>query len=255
VRRAGLIAAAALGVVVAAGVATWLVAFRDTAEPVSVEEAVTSFRTETEASPAASPIPEGVYVYATRGFEKTDALTGVTHRYPRRSTITVAAHDCGVSLTWRVLKGRSTEWVYCVTDGGWELRSQDERHTFFGRTEPTTYVCMDTPIRPAASRVGARWEVSCTSDGALETGTGQVVERRTWSLRGGRPRTELLVRKRTRFTGEIRGTARHDLWFDSDTGLPTTIAMVSRTTTDSPIGDVHYEERVTLTLLSLEPRR
>ena len=31
--------------------------------------------------------------------------------------------------------------------------------------------------------------------------------------------------------------------------------MVSRTTNDSPVGDVHYEERVTLRLTSLAPRR
>ena len=92
--------------------------------PVTVDEAVTSYRTETEPTPVASPIPEGVYVYSTRGYEKTDALTGVTHRYPKRSTITVAARECGVSLTWRVLQGRSTEWLYCTAPQGWELRSQ-----------------------------------------------------------------------------------------------------------------------------------
>ncbi|HEU4972947.1 MAG TPA: hypothetical protein VFT35_13585, partial [Gaiellaceae bacterium] len=124
-RRAGLIAAGVVGVVVLAGLGAWLALFRDTAEPVSVEEAITSFRTETEPSAATSPIPPGVYVYGTDGYETTDALTGVTHRYPKSSTITVAAADCGVTLTWRVLKGRSTVWTFCHTDTGWELRSQD----------------------------------------------------------------------------------------------------------------------------------
>src|SRR5206468_4801036 len=118
-----------------AGVVAWLALFRDTAEPVTVGDAVTSFRTETEPPVGTSPIAPGVYVYATRGFETTDALTGVTHRYPLRSTITVTAAGCGMSLTWRVLKGRSTEWIFCVAGDGWELRTQDERHTFFGRTE------------------------------------------------------------------------------------------------------------------------
>jgi hypothetical protein len=255
VRRAGLIAAAAVGVIALAGAATWLVAFRDTAEPVTVDEAVTSFRTETERSPVASPIPEGVYVYFTRGYEKTDALTGITHRYPKRSTITVTAAECGVSLTWRVLKGRSTKWTYCTGPDGWELRSQDERHTFFGSTERTTYVCEDTPIRPANARVGTRWPVSCSTDGADEIGSGAVVERRRWSLRGGPTRPEVLIRKTTRFSGDIRGVARHDLWFDSESGVPVRIVMVSRTTNDSPVGDVHYEEDVTLRLTSLTPKR
>jgi hypothetical protein len=255
VRRAPLIAVAAVGVIVLAGAVTWLVAFRDTAEPVTVDEAVTSFRTETEPTPVASPIPEGVYVYVTRGYEKTDALTGVTHRYPRRSTITVAAAECGVSLTWRALQGRSTEWIYCTGANGWELRSQDERHTFFGTTQRTTYVCEDTPIRPAQAAVGARWAVSCSTGGAREIGTGTVVARKRRSLRGGPNRTEELIRKSTRFTGDIRGVARHDLWFDSESGVPVRVVMVSRTTNDSPVGDVHYEEDVTLLLTSLTPNR
>jgi hypothetical protein len=229
-----------LGVVAAAGLVTWFVAFRDTAEPVTVDEAVTSFRTDTEPAAAGpSPIPPGVYVYATRGFEQTDALTGVTHRYPRRSTITVASHPCGVSLTWRVLKGRSTEWVYCVTAEGWELRSQDERHTFFGRTERTTYLCTDTPIRQTDGML------ECSTDGTEETGT--VARLRAEPLEH--------VRKRTTFAGAVRGTAQHDLWFDPSTGVPVKLVMVSRTTNDSPIGDVRYEEEVTLRVLSLEPRR
>jgi hypothetical protein len=33
------------------------------------------------------------------------------------------------------------------------------------------------------------------------------------------------------------------------------MVMVSRTTNDSPIGEVNYDERVSLLLTSLEPRR
>ncbi len=242
--------------VVLAGLGAWLTFFRDMAEPVSVEEAVTSFRTETETSAGASPISPGVYVYGTDGYEWTDALTGVTHRYPHSSTITVAAAGCGVSLTWRVLKGRSTEWTFCHGDDGWELRSQDERHTFFGRSERTTYICEDTPILPSGRVLGYSWPVSCATGGANETGTARIVERRPWwPVAGGPSRSSVLVRKATTFTGEIRGTARYGFWFDEATGLPVRIDLTSRTTNDSPVGDVHYQEDVVLRLLSLEPRR
>jgi hypothetical protein len=254
VRRAGLIAAGVVGVVVLAGLGAWLALLRDTAEPVSVEEAVTSFRTETAAE--GSPIPPGVYVYGTDGYETTDALTGVTHRYPLRSTITVAAADCGVSLTWRALEGRSTEWTLCRTDGGWELASQDERHTFYGRTEHTRYVCAATPIVPTHSPPGTTWPVDCTTDGATETGTARIVRRQPWwPVPGGRRRSSLLVRKRTTFGGEIRGKAQYAFWFDEAFPLPVRVDMTSRTTNDSPVGDVHYREEVVLRLLSLEPRR
>jgi hypothetical protein len=254
VKRAGLIAAAVLGVSVLAGGVTWLVVFRDTAEPVTVGEAVTSFRTETEQAPSGpSPIPEGVYVYATTGFEKTDALTGVTHRYPGRSTMSVAAADCGFSLTWRMLKGRSTTWTICVADDGWELRSQDERHTFFGHTARTTYTCQETPIR-TTQPAQARWPVSCATDDARERGVVRVVAGVSVPVAGVSVATQH-VRKVTTFEGAIRGSSRYDFWFGDRDGLPVKIVMTTHTTNDSPVGAVHYEEAVALRLVSLEPRR
>jgi hypothetical protein len=254
VRRAGILAAGVVGVLAIAGVGVWLAFFRDTAEQVTVGEAVTSFRTETETPAAATPIPPGVYVYATRGYETTDALTGVTHRYPGRSTITVTAADCGVNLMWRVLKGRSTEWTFCVTGDGWELRAQDERHTFFGRTEATTYTCEDTPIRPVGTAVRS-WPVSCTTGDAAETGIAKVVPGAV--LRVGDTLFPVRhVSKVTAFTGSIRGSSRYDFWFHVGDRLPPVrIVMISHTTNDSPVGDVHYEEDVTLVLTSLKPRR
>jgi hypothetical protein len=252
--RRGVIFAAVVGVLVVAGLGLWLALFRDTAEPVSVAEAVTSFRTDTEPEPgASSPIRAGVYVYATDGVEKTDALTGVTHRYPRRSTVAVTAADCGMSLTWRVLRGRSTEWVLCVTDDGWLLRSQDERHTFFGRTEATTYTCEGSPIRPQAYPSG-RWAVTCSTGTVEERGSAELVARGFARVGSTRVPVEH-VRRTTTFTGATRGTSTQDWWFDSASGVPVRIVLVSHTTNDSPIGAVHYDEDVTLRLLSLEPRR
>lgn len=85
-------------------------------------------------------------------------------------------------------------------------------------------------------------------------GTGTVVGGAVLAVSGRRVAT-VQVRKTTSFTGEIRGTATHDIWFVRESGVPVRIAMVSRTTNDSPVGDVHYEEDVTLQLTSLTPRR
>lgn len=255
--RAGFMAVAAgvVGGLVLAIVGAWFFFLRDTAEPVSVGDVVTTFREGEETAPAGvSPVPEGVYVYATEGYEKTDALTGVRHRYPRRSTITVTKNACGVRMRWDVLKGRSTEWIYCPTRENWRLASQDERHTFFGRTERTTYVCEDTPIRPDALWIGRVWEVSCGTSDADETGSLTFVDLETLQA-GGKALTTEHIRKTTRFTGAIRGTAQHDIWFARESGVPVKIVMLSRTTNDSAVGDVHYEEDVTLRLTSLTPRR
>ena len=65
----------------------------------------------------------------------------------------------------------------------------------------------------------------------------------------------MLVLKVTTFSGDIRGSARYAFWFDEVTGLPVRLDMASRTSNESPVGDVHYREDVVLRLLSLEPRR
>jgi hypothetical protein len=257
--RSGLISIAAgvAGGLALAIIAAWFFLLRDTAEPVNVADVITTFREAEESATSVEgplPKPAGVYLYATDGYEKTDALTGVTHRYPLRSTITVTKDACGVRMRWDVLKGRSTTWTYCLASGGWEIASQDERHTFFGRTERTTYVCEDTPIRPGRDTAGAHWDVSCATDTSEEAGTGTVVGGALLAVSGRRVAT-VQVRKTTSFTGEIRGTTTHDIWFARESGVPVRIAMVSRTTNDSPVGDVHYEEDVTLRLTSLTPRR
>lgn len=255
--RAGFIALAAgvVGGIAVTIVAAWFFLLRDVAEPTSVGEAVTTFREEEEtAPPGPSPVPEGVYVYATLGYEKTDALTGVTHRYPRRSTITVTKDVCGVRMRWDVLKGRSTTWTYCIAPYGLEATSQDERHTFFGRTERTTYTCVETPFRPAGDRPGATFSVSCSTGSARERGTGRVVGREVLRV-AGTPVATVHLERTTSFTGRIRGLTNHDFWLARKSGIPVRIVMVSMTTNDSAVGDVRYEERVTLRLLSLTPRR
>ncbi|HUF00848.1 MAG TPA: hypothetical protein VMN35_00350 [Gaiellaceae bacterium] len=253
--RIGLVALAATGALALGAVAAWLLVLRVTAEPASVAGAVTSFREETETMQnGESFVPEGVYVYVTQGRERTDALTGVTHPYPARTTVTVTRHECGVRMRWDGLEGRSTQWVFCVTPAGWTLESQDERHTFFGRTERTTYTCSNALVRPADDSVGPVSSVACSTGAAEELGETHVVGLGLISVGGIRVET-VHLRRTSSFEGVIRGAARHDLWLARETGVPVRIVMTSRTTNDSPVGDVHYEEDVSLQLTSLTPRR
>ena len=114
--------AAVGGAVVVGLLGAWWFLLRDVAEPATVGGAVTAYREQ--ANNGSSSIPPGVYVYATDGSEQTDALGGVTHRYPRTSTVTVSGGPCGVRLRWDVLRGRSTTWTVCTGSNGWGERSQ-----------------------------------------------------------------------------------------------------------------------------------
>jgi hypothetical protein len=247
----------ALAVIAAgsAAVAGWYLLRRDVAEPASIAAAVAAFR-EQEAAGAVkrSPIAAGVYVYATDGFERTDALGGATHTYPSRSTITVTTDPCGVRLRWDVLRGRFTTWTVCVGDKMWLQRTRDERHTFFGIGDQTTYTCTGTPFRPLGGAAGSTFAVACATGSATERGHGRVLPCETAPV-GASSVGCAHVRTRTTFAGDTRGSASYDFWLARDTGLPLRVAMRSRTTNGSPIGDVHYEEDVTLALTSSTPRR
>jgi hypothetical protein len=80
------------------------------------------------------------------------------------------------------------------------------------------------------------------------------VDRESCSVRGSAVDC-VHVRTETTFGGETSGTATFDFWLARATGLPVAIEMVSRTTNGSLIGDVHYDEEVSLRLTSLTPRR
>ena len=69
----------------------WYLLRRDDVEPATLADAVAAFRAQEAAAVnrADTPVPSGVYLYDTDGFERTDALGGVTHRYPETSTVTV----------------------------------------------------------------------------------------------------------------------------------------------------------------------
>jgi hypothetical protein len=251
-RRTWLGAGIGVGGLVAAAVGVWYVALRDVAEPATVGEAVTTFR-ESGGGVAAGRLPAGVYVYETHGFETTDALTGVTHRYPPRSTITVTKGKCGPELRWDVLKGRSTVWTFCRGPAEWTLESQDERHTFFGRTEHTDYTCRDLTFWSKEASAAPR-AYRCETDDASEQGEVRLAAQPFVVLPSRRVRT-VRVRRTSTFTGAIRGSSVYDFWLDRATGVPVLVTMESATTNDSPVGAVHYQERVALRLTSLTPRR
>ena len=196
------------GVVAVAGVAAvgllgaWWFLLRDVSTPASVSDALAAYRQHGDGG--SSPIPPGVYVYATEGFEQTDALRGSTHKYPGTSTITVTGAPCGVRLRWDVLEGRSTTWTACTGPGEWSERSRDERHRFFGVTQKTTYTCTDTTFRPAVVRPGSTFTVSCSTGEAKEHGPGRVVGQETVDV-GGTPVPTVHIRTTTTFTGATTG--------------------------------------------------
>ncbi len=254
--RPRLLVVAPIGLLVLAAGAllAWRLAFRDTATPADVGAAVTRFRGGTTAAPRPGLPRAGVYVYATTGFERIDALGGARHRYPARSTITVTPTACGSTLRWDVLTARWTAWDYCLTARGLVRKGSREVHRFFGRTERTTYRCGDGwLVAPRSPRAGAPWPLRCSEDGSRERGTGSVVGFEVLRV-GGRAVRTVHLRERSTLAGGTKGTSADDLWLRVPDRLPIRLVTVSETANPSLVGDVHYTERATLALVSLEPR-
>jgi hypothetical protein len=235
----------------------WFFVFRDTSEPIPLEQAVASFRSgETGGVPERGAVPDtGVYVYATEGFEEIDAFLGSRHDYPPRTTITVSRGGCGLLLRWDALEGRSTTWDVCPSERGWSISAYSEEHTFFGQTERTHYVCAPGTVwRPAGDEPGTAWTRTCETEETTERTAGAVIGLETIRVRGSEIETAHLALELT-LSGRTRGTGTIELWVDRASGLPVRLELTNDNRSRSAIGDVRYSEQAELRLSSLAPER
>ena len=245
-----LVAGGIAVVVAAVATAVWELALRDTATPVSVDQALARFRADVRLGH--TPIPAGVYVYATSGSEAISALGGRRHRYPARSTVTVAPGGCGMTLRWDVLTSRSNRYEICGR--GKVLAVWTETHRFVGQGDRTTWVCRATSWLPADDTPGATSRYRCRGGDTVQRGTSTVVGEEPVSV-GGAEVAAVHVRLAVVESGGARGPIAEERWLEPGSGLPLRITYAVTTKNASPIGDVTFSERYNLRLTSLEPRR
>jgi hypothetical protein len=272
-RRTWLLALLGAAVLALGGWVVFQALMRESSEPASVTAALARFRalprsarTLPPALRGRAPQP-GVYVYATHGHEVSHVLGTRRHRYPRHSTITVSVTPRGCLRTrWDALTTRHDATLACprrassASDGepvvgARRLIHQSEEHAFAGHLDQRAYVCTPSSTAgPARLAAGAAWHSRCAIPGTTTVDDGTVLGPRTLAIDGARTRT-VLLRTSTRVSGETTGIGTTFTWV-----LPRTRLIVRRTiahasTTDTVVGDVRYEERATLTLATVRPRR
>lgn len=228
---------------------------QDSSEAASVEQALDDFRSEHGGGGQGqrrSPI-EGVYLYATEGHESIDALGGANHTYPATTTITVIRSGCGLELRWRALQGRSTTWTLCASAAGMELLRSDERHSFYGRSDHTTYGCEGRVLLPRRGPKGTS-SFRCRSGRATQKGETHTLGAERLEV-DGKPVSIIHSRTSLEIEGEDDGREVIDWWLDSESALPVRLALRSRTSRPLFVGRVHYSEDFVLRLISLRPRR
>lgn len=253
---------AALGVGCAAAA---VLALRDPARPVSVDEAVARYRAGGRAAGGGGrlgAVPPGVYRYATRGSEGVDALNGSSHTFPAVTTLTVSAtaHGC-LAARWDALAQRWDSEVLCPGPGeSWARTRSVQFHSFFNRDEERPFTC-DAPGFVPGGEDRATTRFTCHSAGSSnggandEAGTRRVVG--IGSVRAaGVDRPAVQVRYTVRVTGANTGSWRLDRWYSLDR-FPLVLRAVYRETSASgtAVGTVHHDENYRVTLVGWEPRR
>ena len=301
-RRRRWLWAAAIGLVVVAGVAAggylWITS--DPAEPVDVDDVVADYRASTTAASAPAPVTArpttmasapattasapaptdvstrptssapversdptpGVYVYDTTGRESVDALGGSAHEYPAETTITLrqqGGEGC-VRARWEALRQRWDEELRCPHPDGWSLDAKTVYHSFFRQSEKRSFDCEpDEVYLPADPAPELALSARCTSAGGAKSGRstegwrGRTVGMETLKI-DGRTVDTFHVRYQVAIGGESTGRADIDRWYSLE--APTLLVRelrTGRTTSETVIGAVHYEERYELLLRSLEP--
>lgn len=264
-----------------AGVLIWL--HSDQARPIAVEDVVAEFRAASATSTTVSPntssaatsspsstspstsapakLPVGVYVYDTVGDEGVDALGGSDHVYPATTTVTVTRNPDGcVTVRWDALEQRWDESTHCPHRDGWTWRSRTVYHSFFQQHDERAFECTPGSLHLPADLTSTQpFVASCASAGTSESGasteeiTGRVVGFEQVGV-GGRPIETVHVHYEVAIGGESTGSASIDRWYAVEPALLMVREVrAGGTSTETPIGTVHYEESYELTLQRLEP--
>jgi hypothetical protein len=199
-----------------------------------------------------SLVAPGVYQYATRGFDRVDALTGARHDYPEITTITVVPFGCGVRLRWDVAVERWDSWDWCLDGSGLRQTGWVGYHEFFGTPGQNDYACDGDP-RPLDAPAGTMWAMTCRmADRTATAVTGTVIERTTLMVAG----TEIPVlrlRYEVDVVGESTGHQSVEGWYRTTDGLPVREHLTITTKQDTAVGTTNFDETYTIDLLTATP--
>jgi hypothetical protein len=205
-----------------------------------VNESLDRFRKATpSASPSALPPHPalGVYVYATDGSERISA--GITHRYPKQTTVTITVKGCGLEVRWDALAGRRSVAQVCVRDGGWQMVSYTDVHKFLYLEDVHAYTC-DAPA-PADGGLST----TCRGSDTVLTSTVQRLD-----AAGGLRHVRIVQHG----TGKSDSDGTIEAWLLPN-GLPQQLTITDHGAQTVLGSRITYNEKASFTLTSQTPRR
>jgi hypothetical protein len=197
---------------------------------------------------------EGVYTYRTTGGESI-SLAGARHDYPDETYATVR-HRAGCEWETELdLLEEHVEKRTACSEPGRLLDVQTVRKiTFFGRTETEELHCVPPIVdHETDERPGTPHRGRCHSEDASAEITATFVGRERLVVGGVRVDAVHLTFHAV-LSGRAEGTGDEDMWTLPSTGLVLRWVRSTDADADAAFGArIHYRERATLVLESLEP--
>jgi hypothetical protein len=207
-------------------------------------------RAATSSQPAGPTRPaEGVYRYATDGYEELDAR-GSHRRFPQQTVQTVHHTSDGYRHLWEPIEERRDEYVLSTANDPHVLVTTATSRSFFGQQRDQRFTCTPSDVGPRG------WVARC------EDGTGGTRMTVTTRVEGTERRTVRgadveVVRLHVvaELTGETEGRRTSTTWTRVGDGLLVATEVDGEVEADGPFGRVRYRESYTLDLLDPEPAR
>jgi hypothetical protein len=189
---------------------------------------------------------EGVYRYATEGWEEVDVPGG--HReFPSETTQTVIHTRCGYRVRWDPMEERWDETTLCPHDQNLLPTQFHTYRSFFGRSVEQHYTCT-----PGSTPDGAKWLITCSSKDSEMTTVARSLGTKTMSV-DGQPVSVTGLRVDSKLEGATSGSRQSVMWHSRDTDVLVYTEVSGQMDVQGPFGSVHYQEHYTLQLRSLQP--
>jgi hypothetical protein len=196
--------------------------------------------------------PQGVYVYATKGHEQTDALAGARHTYPNETSTTFRKGGCGWISRWQPLEERWEESEFCESAQGTRMKRYTMYHEFFQRGVREDFAC-DGFVQKVGARAGDNWSMVCKSPQSTAKGKVSVVGLENVEVAGTVVKA-LHMRYDITVSGNNRGRMVQHRWLSERPRVMPRMTQTADLKVDSPFGVAGYKESYELKLRSLEPR-
>jgi hypothetical protein len=236
-----------------------------TATPAATAGAPSAARTVSASTPSPSPAASaparsgpprpGIYTYDTVGGEDL-SLFGTSRTYPSKTYATLRREQgCNWTVEHPLLKEHVDLLGRCTDQNGVGISSDGSDVEFFTQTDGEHYRC-DPPVVVAAWTDAGRVTAHETCHSSDSDAEFTVTPKGTMPMRvGSKTVRARLARIDVVLHGRVKGTVSVDAAVDETTGLLLRSNRIVDTDAHAVFGDVHYSERVLITLASLDPQQ